>query len=118
SPARRWEPRPRAGRPRWAGPLGPAAVLAVTSGLVAPGLVRPPLASAQSSSLVVQSTAEPPGLDLTATPASATATVVFYNIQEALVKVDAQGRLLPWLPQRRHTTPNLDYPSSPNHRHP
>ena len=54
-------------------------------------------------------TAEPPGLDLTATPASATATVVFYNIQEALVKVDAQGHLVPWLAERWHTTDNLNY---------
>jgi len=89
--------------------LGTAAALAVGSGLVAPGLVGPPLASAQSNALVVQATAEPPGLDLTATPASATATVVLYNIQEALVKVDAQGRLVPWLAERWNTTDNLNY---------
>jgi peptide/nickel transport system substrate-binding protein len=59
--------------------------------------------------LTVQMTAEPPGLDLTATPASATATVVFYNIQEALVKVDAHGKLVPWLAERWHTTDNLNY---------
>ena len=69
----------------------------------------PPGAAAQAAALVVQITAEPPGLDLTATPASATATVVFYNIQEALVKVDAQGRLVPWLAERWHTTDNLNY---------
>src|SRR5207248_8277762 len=60
-------------------------------------------------SLVVQTGAEPPGLDLTATPASATAAVVFYNIQEALVKVDRHGRLVPWLAERWHTTDNRNY---------
>jgi len=56
--------------------------------------------AAGPNSLTVQITAEPPGLDLTATPASATAAVVFYNVQEALVKVDAQGQLVPWLAER------------------
>ena len=35
-----------------------------------------------AQNLVVQAATEPPGLDLTATPASATAGVVFYNVQE------------------------------------
>ena len=68
-----------------------------------------PAAVEAANTLVVQITAEPPGLDLTATPASATAAVVFYNIQEALVKVDAQGRLVPWLAERWNTTDNLNY---------
>jgi peptide/nickel transport system substrate-binding protein len=60
--------------------------------------------------LVVQQTSEPPGLDLTATPASATAGVVFYNIQEALLKVDQQGKLVPWLAERWQTAAdNLTY---------
>jgi peptide/nickel transport system substrate-binding protein len=59
--------------------------------------------------LVVQTTTEPPGLDLTATPASATAAVVFYNIQEALVKVDRHGKLVPWLAERWHTSDNRNY---------
>jgi peptide/nickel transport system substrate-binding protein len=60
--------------------------------------------------LAVQVTSEPPGLDLTATPASATAAVVFYNIQEALVKVDQQGKLVPWLAERWQTAvDNLSY---------
>jgi peptide/nickel transport system substrate-binding protein len=60
--------------------------------------------------LVVQQTSEPPGLDLTATPATATAGVVFYNIQEALVKVDQQGKLVPWLAERWQTAAdNLTY---------
>ena len=84
-----------------------AAFLAAGTGL---GSLGPAVAWAQSATaLAVQTTAEPPGLDLTATPASATATVVFYNIQEALVKVDAQGRLVPWLAERWHTTDNLNY---------
>jgi peptide/nickel transport system substrate-binding protein len=85
------------------------ALLVAGLGAGAPGLVGPPPAAAQAPQLAVQITAEPPGLDLTATPASATATVVFYNIQEALVKVDAQGRLIPWLAERWHTTDNLNY---------
>ncbi|HYE90285.1 MAG TPA: ABC transporter substrate-binding protein [Terriglobales bacterium] len=67
-----------------------------------------PLA-AQPASLTVQASTEPPGLDLTATPASATAGVVFYNIQEALVKVDRNGKLVPWLAERWHTSDNRNY---------
>src|SRR5207253_3922939 len=52
------------------------------------GLALSPAAAQPPRSVVVQTVTEPPGLDLTATPASATAAVVFYNIQEALVKVD------------------------------
>jgi peptide/nickel transport system substrate-binding protein len=95
--------------PRFGWLFGTAAVLAVGSGLGISGRVGPLAAEAQPTALVVQATAEPPGLDLTATPASATATVVFYNIQEALVKVDAQGRLIPWLAERWHTSDNLNY---------
>jgi peptide/nickel transport system substrate-binding protein len=62
-----------------------------------------------TTSLTVQVSTEPPGLDLTATPASATAAVVFYNIQEALVKVDRNGRLVPWLAERWHTTDHRNY---------
>ncbi|HEX9709899.1 MAG TPA: ABC transporter substrate-binding protein, partial [Candidatus Thermoplasmatota archaeon] len=97
------------GLPRLGWLLGTAAVLAVGLGSGVAGPLGPPMAAAQGPALVVQTTAEPPGLDLTATPASATATVVFYNIQEALVKVDAQGRLVPWLAERWHTTDNLNY---------
>jgi peptide/nickel transport system substrate-binding protein len=80
------------------------AVLLVAS-LPTPGRTQP----AAGSGLTVQVTAEPPGLDLTATPASATATVVFYNVQEALVKVDERGRLVPWLAERWYTADNLNY---------
>jgi peptide/nickel transport system substrate-binding protein len=67
-------------------------------------------AGAQSpASLTVQAAAEPPGLDLTATPASATAAVVFYNVQEALVKVDRHGKIVPWLAERWHTSDNKNY---------
>jgi peptide/nickel transport system substrate-binding protein len=68
------------------------------------------LASAQSpAALTIQTAAEPPGLDLTATPASATAAVVFYNVQESLVKVDRHGKIVPWLAERWHTTDNKNY---------
>jgi peptide/nickel transport system substrate-binding protein len=66
-------------------------------------------ASAQTSTLTVQASTEPPGLDLTATPASATAGVVLYNIQECLVKVDSRGKLVPWLAERWHTADNKNY---------
>jgi peptide/nickel transport system substrate-binding protein len=84
------------------------------AGLVTPVLMvlvalAPALLAQAPGNLVVQITAEPPGLDLTATPASATATVVFYNVQEALVKVDQHGKLVPWLAERWHTTDDLNY---------
>src|SRR5712692_6411418 len=66
-------------------------------------------AAASPTALVVQAAAEPPGLDLTATPASATAGVVFYNIQECLVKIDRHGKIVPWLAERWHTSDNRNY---------
>jgi peptide/nickel transport system substrate-binding protein len=72
------------------------------------GATAPEPALAQSS-LTVQASTEPPGLDMTATPASATAGVVFYNIQESLVKVDQHGKIVPWLAERWHTTDNKNY---------
>jgi peptide/nickel transport system substrate-binding protein len=72
--------------------------------------VVPDQAPAQApSALVVQGTAEPPGLDLTATPATATAAVVHYNIQECLVKMDRHGKIVPWLAERWHTSDNKNY---------
>src|SRR5262245_47365747 len=68
--------------------------------------------TAGPGSLVVQLTSEPPGLDLTATPASATAAVVFFNIQEALVKIDQEGKVAPWLAERWQTAAdNVNYTS-------
>src|SRR4029453_4629948 len=66
-------------------------------------------AQTHGGSLVVQSTTEPPGLDLTASPASAIAGVVFYNVQEDLVKVDSRGKLVPWLAERWYTTDSKNY---------
>jgi peptide/nickel transport system substrate-binding protein len=66
-------------------------------------------AAQASRALVVQTATEPPGLDLTATPASATAAVVLYNVQECLVKVDAHGKIVPWLAERWHTADNRNY---------
>jgi peptide/nickel transport system substrate-binding protein len=77
--------------------------LVVTLGLVAHSAAQGPRA------LVVQTATEPPGLDLTATPASATAAVVLYNIQECLVKVDERGKIAPWLAERWHTSDNRNY---------
>src|SRR6266481_5935367 len=73
------------------------------------GLATSPAVAEAPTSLVVQTVAEPPGLDLTATPASATAAVVFYNVQEALVKVDRHGKIVPWLAERWHTADNKNY---------
>jgi peptide/nickel transport system substrate-binding protein len=88
----------------------PLTLLALAAAATCLALPAPAPAQAPAgASLVVQATAEPPGLDLTATPASATATVVFYNIQEALLKVDQQGRLVPWLAERWQTADNLTY---------
>src|SRR5512145_564172 len=70
-------------------------------------LASPDAASPQN--LVVQVPTEPPGLDLTATPASATAAVVFYNVQEGLVKIDRHGKIVPWLAERWHTADNKNY---------
>jgi peptide/nickel transport system substrate-binding protein len=78
----------------------------VVAGLPADAPAQP---AAGPGSLVVQLTSEPPGLDLTATPASATATVVFFNIQEALVRVDQEGRLAPWLAERWQAADPVHY---------
>ena len=77
--------------------------------LVALATVALAPAAAPAQNLVVQVATEPPGLDLTATPASATAAVVFYNVQEALVKVDRHGKLVPWLAEKWHTSDNKNY---------
>jgi peptide/nickel transport system substrate-binding protein len=68
-----------------------------------------PVAAQSPAALVVQTGTEPPGLDLTATPASATAAVVLYNVQECLVKVDRDGKIVPWLAERWHTSDNRNY---------
>jgi peptide/nickel transport system substrate-binding protein len=68
-----------------------------------------PAVSAQGGNLVVQVSTEPPGLDLTASPASAIAGVVHYNVQECLLKVDRHGKLVPWLAERWYTTDSKNY---------
>jgi peptide/nickel transport system substrate-binding protein len=74
------------------------------------GLGAPTMTRAQGGgNLVVQVATEPPGLDLIASPASAIAAVVHYNIQECLVKVDRNGKLVPWLAERWHTADNRNY---------
>jgi ABC-type transport system substrate-binding protein len=34
---------------------------------------------------------------------------VLYNVQECLVKVDAHGKIVPWLAARWHTSDNRNY---------
>src|SRR6059036_2168997 len=46
-------------------------------------------------------------LCLVAAPAAA--AVVFYNVQECLVKVDRHGKIVPWLAERWHTSDNKNY---------
>ena len=77
--------------------------------LVGLGLTLAIVGAAAPTDLTVQVTTEPPGLDLTATPASATAAVVHYNVQECLVKVDRHGKLVPWLAERWHTADGRVY---------
>jgi peptide/nickel transport system substrate-binding protein len=81
-------------------------LLLLVAALPAAGQAQP---AGGGNALTIQVTAEPPGLDLTATPASATATVVFYNVQEGLLKVDPHGNLVPWLAERWYTSDNLNY---------
>src|SRR5918912_2236678 len=84
------------------------ALSVVIAALLVPALV--PVTRAQAPrALVVQSQTEPPGLDMTATPATATSGVIFYNVQEALVKVDRHGKLVPSLAERWHTADNRNY---------
>ena len=83
--------------------------LGLFGALVALALLGASGAGAQSANLVVQVSTEPPGLDLTASPASAIAGVVFYNVQEALIKVDRHGKLVPWLAERWYTTDSKNY---------
>ena len=80
--------------------------LLVLLAAVAPAPVTPAVAQ---GNLTVQIPAEPPGLDLTASPASAIAAVVHYNVQECLVKVDKNGKLVPWLADRWYTTDSKNY---------
>jgi len=83
-------------------------VVVLTAVLALAGLAAEAAAQAPAR-LIVQSTAEPPGLDMTATPATATSGIVFYNVQESLVKVDRHGKLVPSLAERWHTADNKNY---------
>ena len=76
-------------------------VLALGLALVAVLVTGAPAQAPRS--LVVQAPTEPPGLDLTASPSSAIAAVVHYNVQETLVKVDRTGALVPGLAERWET---------------
>jgi peptide/nickel transport system substrate-binding protein len=84
-------------------------VVAVALALVVGAVLAVPAVAQSPAALTIQTAAEPPGLDLTATPASATYGVIFYNVQEALVKVDRHGKIVPWLAERWHTTDNKNY---------
>jgi peptide/nickel transport system substrate-binding protein len=81
-------------------------LLAALLSLLAVGLAA---AQDRRADLVVQVPAEPPGLDLTASPASAIAGIVHYNVQECLVKVDRHGKLVSWLAERWQVRGNTRY---------
>jgi peptide/nickel transport system substrate-binding protein len=83
-------------------------VAVVAALVVAAGAPAVPAQQA-GGGLVVQATAEPPGLDMTASPASAIQSTIHYNVQEGLVKLDRHGKLVPWLAERWYTTDNLNY---------
>jgi len=84
-------------------------LVGVLTAVLALGGIAGAAAAQAPARLIVQSTAEPPGLDMTATPATATSGIVFYNVQESLVKVDRHGKLVPSLAERWHTADNKNY---------
>src|SRR2546426_12057430 len=59
------------------------------------GLLLSPAAAQAPRSVVVQTVTEPPGLDLTATPASATVAVVFFNNHEGAREGDRPRQPVP-----------------------
>jgi peptide/nickel transport system substrate-binding protein len=71
--------------------------------------VAAPAAAQTTNSLVIQVPTEPPGLDMTTSPASAIAAVVFANVQEGLIKIDRTGKMVPSLAERWYTTDNKNY---------
>ena len=86
-----------------------AVIVLIALAVASLSTATPPAPAQAPNRLIVQAQAEPPGLDMTATPATATSGIVFYNVQEALVKVDRHGKLVPWLAERWHTADNRNY---------
>jgi peptide/nickel transport system substrate-binding protein len=84
-------------------------ILTALVAVLAGGLLAVAAHGQSPGRLIVQSQTEPPGLDVTATPATATSGIVFYNVQESLVKVDRHGKLVPSLAERWHTADNRNY---------
>ena len=84
-------------------------LLAALVAVLAVGLLADVAHAQGPGRLIVQSQTEPLGLDVTATPATATSGIVFYNVQESLVKVDRHGKLVPSLAERWHTADNRNY---------
>ena len=65
------------------------------------------LAQGRKDSMVVGMTLEPPGLDPTASAASAIAEVTLYNIYETLTKINADGKVTPLLAESWEVSPDL-----------
>ena len=87
----------------------PRMLVVVFTAVLALGVIAGEAIAQGPARLIVQSQTEPPGLDMTATPATATSGIVFYNVQESLVKVDRHGKLVPSLAERWHTADNKNY---------
>ncbi|MFT4295207.1 MAG: ABC transporter substrate-binding protein [Micropruina sp.] len=78
---------------RWAALF---ATLALLVGCVA----QPPASTPQPThTLVVGATLEPPTMNPTASPAASIPQVLLYNVYETLVKMNAEGKLVPLLAQ-------------------
>lgn len=86
-----------------------ATVIAALCAAAVAAAVAAPVAAQTPSSLVIQVSTEPPGLDMTSNPSSAIAAVVFDNVQEGLIKIDRTGKLVPWLAERWYTTDSKNY---------
>ena len=89
--------------------IGMLARVALAVTLMAATAPAGAVAQSAPNALVIQVSTEPPGLDLTTSPASAIAGVVFDNVQEGLIKIDRTGKMVPWLAERWYTTDGKNY---------
>lgn len=80
-----------------------------SSALTALAAGLPPFALAQGrkDAMVIGMTLEPPGLDPTASAASAIGEVTLYNIYETLTKINADGKVTPLLAESWEVSPDL-----------
>ncbi len=82
----------------------------LTSAATGAALVSMPwsaTAQGKKDSVVLAMTLEPPGLDPTASAASAIAEIVHYNIFETLTKINSDGTVAPLLAESWEVSPDL-----------